>query len=107
MVDSDFSKYDGFKDSLQGILYPAYALVQTLVLIIYFVPHILLPLMIMVYFSLKSQSRQKPIDNVISEIRELDDSVPRILTEYVNGLAVIKANSKQQHYAAKLTKLYN
>jgi ABC-type multidrug transport system fused ATPase/permease subunit len=27
MVDADFSKYDGFKDSIQGILYPAYALV--------------------------------------------------------------------------------
>ena len=63
--------------------------------------------MIMVYFTLKSQSKQKPIDNVISEIRELEDSVPRILTEYVNGLSVIKANSKQQHYATKLTKLYN
>ena len=27
MVDADFSKYDGFKDSIQGILYPAYALI--------------------------------------------------------------------------------
>jgi hypothetical protein len=63
--------------------------------------------MVMVYFTLKSQASQKPIDNVISEIRELDTSVPKILTEYVNGLSVIKANSKQQHYAKKLTKLYN
>ena len=65
MVDSDFSKYNAFKDSIHGILYPAYALAQTLVLIVYFMPHLFLPLMAMAYFILKSQASQKPIDNVI------------------------------------------
>jgi|LauGreDrversion4_2_1035121.scaffolds.fasta_scaffold37155_2 hypothetical protein len=53
MVDSDFSKYDGFKNSLYGLMYPGYELFQTLILIIYFVPNVLIPLLLMSYFILR------------------------------------------------------
>ena len=107
LVDSDSSKYDGFAESLTYIFYPAYNLVETLVLIIYVVPSILLPLVISLYFTLKLKSSLKPIDKVKEEIEELDEGPAGILSEYVNGLPVIQANSKQLHYAQKLTKLYD
>jgi len=64
LVDSDNGKYESFVRNLTYLFYPAYNIVQTLVLIIYVAPSILVILLVSMYFMWKLKSTFKPVDKV-------------------------------------------
>ena len=65
LVDSDTGKYESFVRNLTYLFYPAYNIIQTLVLIIYVAPSILVILLVSMYLMYKLKSTFKPVDKII------------------------------------------